>query len=558
MSNLPPMSLVFVLILASLTLVHRPPPVQVASRPGTGDHMHNSLSTLPQIHMVALRPRVLGYCCIDIPSHFGALSTFSTPHVHQDVRNGPPLHWHGHSYAAAVSVPSQTPIGNASHAGQGYRGHDGRGPDGPEQYQFSLHPVTTTTAQSIPIDPALQHSSDCDQAPFVHPQHRVDHEHRPRPKKPDVRHKPSRKPKRSKGKGKARTVSSDSESDADDARSKPRNGRSGFQNYNKVDKDLLFTTVEELLPTGEKGWKLALEAGWPERTGSSLKAKYQSYTKQKNPTGEGERPHEVQRAHEIEDLINTKGGTWDLDDDSELEDDDHSSDSDEPKVVEPVRSAIARRAASPPLCRPRMSAGDAVNTLMCSLDPAALRARDEACTHHSFERTQFMTLSFQLDGLRNRLSNLQQENSGIAPIWNLPGPHASTKSRAGDLMIARMRGLAAPPTLAVMAGAAVAPHTLSVMASSVLVEGPHRAEVSGWRRCNLGTRMLHPRPPTSTTGQRRSSASAPQPLITTAHPLRALHVIIVPLVAAAHLPLVPPAFPLPPTRLQTPSSLVML
>ncbi|KAF8193470.1 hypothetical protein K438DRAFT_1761633 [Mycena galopus ATCC 62051] len=357
-------------------------------------------------------------------SHFGAPSAYGTPRVHPDMQNGPPPppHWHAQSYAAAVSVPAPTPIGNTHYSAQGYRGLDGRGPDGPvnsdDQYQFSLRPVTTTT-QSIPIDPALQHNTE--QAPFVHPQHRVDHEHRPRSKKPDVRAKPSQKPKKNnKGKGKARDASPSSESDADDARSKARNGRSGVRNYNKADKEMLFSIVQQLLPTGEKGWKvvessyneMARKAGRPERAFSSLKAKYSSYTKQKKPTGEGERPPDVRRAHEIEDLINDKAGTRDVDDDSELEDDD-SSDSDVPKVVEPVRSAIARRAASPPLRRPRTSAADAVNTLVRSLDPATLRARDDARAHHSFERTQFMTLSSQLDGLRSQISALQQENNDL-------------------------------------------------------------------------------------------------------------------------------------------------
>jgi hypothetical protein len=31
--------------------------------------------------------------------------------------------------------------------------------------------------------------------------------------------------------------------------------------------------------------------------------------------------------------------------------------------------------------------------------------------HHSFERTQFMTLSSQLDGLWSQISTLQQENN---------------------------------------------------------------------------------------------------------------------------------------------------
>ncbi|KAF8170844.1 hypothetical protein K438DRAFT_1940870 [Mycena galopus ATCC 62051] len=97
-------------------------------------------------------------------SHFGAPSAYSTPHVHQDMQNGPllPPHSHAQLYAAAVSVPAQTPIGNTHYGAQGYRGLDERGPDGPinsdDQYQFSLRPVTTTT-QLIPIDPALQRST---------------------------------------------------------------------------------------------------------------------------------------------------------------------------------------------------------------------------------------------------------------------------------------------------------------------------------------------------------------------------------------------------------------
>jgi hypothetical protein len=144
-----------------------------------------------------------------------------------------------------------------------------------------LRPVTTT--QLIPIDPALQCSTK--QAPFIHPQHRVDHEHQPRSKKPDVRPKPSQKPKKNnKGKGKARDASPSSESDAGDAHSKARNGRSSVWNYNKADKEMLFSIVQQLLPTGEKGWKvgeslyneMACKAGWPERAFSSLKAKYSS------------------------------------------------------------------------------------------------------------------------------------------------------------------------------------------------------------------------------------------------------------------------------------------
>ncbi|KAJ7305492.1 hypothetical protein DFH08DRAFT_624463, partial [Mycena albidolilacea] len=119
---------------------------------------------------------------------------------------------------------------------------------------------------------------------------------------------------------------SDSESDTDDTHGKTRTGRSGVQNYNKVNKDMMFATVKEILPTGEKGWKLvegvynakAMSMGQPDRAALSLKNKYQS----KKPTGEGKCPPEVKRAHGIEDLINTKASIRNLDDDSEFENDD--------------------------------------------------------------------------------------------------------------------------------------------------------------------------------------------------------------------------------------------
>ncbi|KAJ6545203.1 hypothetical protein B0H19DRAFT_1266668 [Mycena capillaripes] len=357
------------------------------------------------------------------PPRFSVSNVLNTPTIHRDPQNGPPPHWHGHPYPTMQAAAHfQTPSVNTSYADQGYRGRDGRGPDGPvhpeEQYQFSLRPVVNSAAQ---IDPTLLRD-DREHGPFVHPKHRVEHEHRPCSKK-EVRAKPSHKPKKSKGKGKGRVGSSESESDADDARGKTRTGRGGVQNYNKVAKDLLFDTVEEVLPTGEKGWKSveavynakAMSVGRPERAAGSPKTKYQSYTKQKKPTGTGEFPPEVKRAHEIEDLINTKAGTRDLDDDSELDNDDNddSNDSDVPKVVEPVRSAVARRATSPPLRRSHTSATDAVSKIVHSLDPATLRVRDEARAHHSFERTQLMTLSAQVDGLRSQLSAVLQENNNL-------------------------------------------------------------------------------------------------------------------------------------------------
>jgi hypothetical protein len=92
----------------------------------------------------------------------------------------------------------------------------------------------------------------------------------------------ARKPRTKRARGRL-APSSDSESDADDTRGKTRTGGSGVQNYNKVDKGMLFATVEEILPTGEKGWKLvegvynvkAILMGRPDQAALSLKNKYQ-------------------------------------------------------------------------------------------------------------------------------------------------------------------------------------------------------------------------------------------------------------------------------------------
>ncbi|KAJ6551888.1 hypothetical protein B0H19DRAFT_1073514 [Mycena capillaripes] len=270
---------------------------------------------------------------------------------------------------------------NTSYPDQGYRGRDGRGPDGPvhqeEQYQFSHWLVMNSAAQ---INLTLLHNNR-KRGLFVHPKHRVEHKHWPHSKK-EVCAKPSHKPKKNKGKGKGRTGSSDLESDIDNACGKTRTGCGGVQNYNKVDKDLLFDTVEEVLPTGKKGWKLVeavynaktMSVGRPEQAAGSLKTKYQPYTKQKKPTGAGECPPEVKWAHEIKDFINTK-------------------------------AAHLFAALAPPLLM--------LSAKLYSLDPATSQVRDEAWAHHSFERTWLMMLSAQVDGLCSQLSAVLQENHDL-------------------------------------------------------------------------------------------------------------------------------------------------
>ncbi|KAJ6503849.1 hypothetical protein C8R45DRAFT_1091618 [Mycena sanguinolenta] len=360
-----------------------------------------------------------------------APNTFQTAPVPQDPHNGPPPpHWHGQSYANAVAGPFQTPTANPTYVNQGFRGPDGRGPDGPvtqeEQYHFSLRPVANSTLRPTPIDPSLQRD-DHGHAPFIHHKHRVEHDHQPRSKKQDARPKPSHKSKKGKNKEKAHAITSDSESDVDPPRGKTRTGRSGVQNYKKLNQELLLEAVAEILPTGEKGWRAVEElfntnaglAGRPERTMKSLRDKFQRFLKEQKPTGDPHCPPEVKRAHELEDLINTKVATRAVGDETDNDDGDNdSSDSDAPKVVEPVRSAVARRAPTPPLRRSRAPA-DTLGKIVSSLDPAALRARDEARARHSFERTQLMTITAQMDGMRTQIAALQQENNDLKRQWDL-------------------------------------------------------------------------------------------------------------------------------------------
>ncbi|KAF7375532.1 hypothetical protein MSAN_00441400 [Mycena sanguinolenta] len=334
----------------------------------------------------------------EAPPHFPAPNAFNTPTVQQDPRTMPPPHWQQRSYANAVSGSFQTPNANVNYAAQGFRGPDGRGPDGPvtqeQQFHFSLRPIANANPQAIPIDPALLRDNREHDA-FIHPKHKDEREHKER-KKPDVRPKPSGKSKKAKGKRKADAVTSDSESDGDAPPAKTRSGRGGVPNYNKDDIKFVFYAVKKVLPQGERGWRLvedtynkkAVAAGRPERKMESIRTKYHSYLKKTKPTGDSERPAEVVRAYEIEELINNKASTRDIDDDSndEIDDDDdhgHNSgdssddDSDVPKVVEPVRTAIARRAPTPPLRRTRVPA-DALGKIVSSLDLAVVRRRDEA------------------------------------------------------------------------------------------------------------------------------------------------------------------------------------
>ncbi|KAG6847398.1 hypothetical protein H0H93_008477 [Arthromyces matolae] len=195
----------------------------------------------------------------------------------------------------------------------------------------------------------------------------------------------------------------------------------------------LLDAVEAELPLGQRGWgsvervynKWARTNKRPTRTAKSIETKFKQLVKTRMPTGDAYCPPEVKRAHSIEELINERACTRDLDDD-DFEDRKEKSGSedsdDEVEVVETPapskRSAIVRRhdplAASVSRRNNRTASIDLVTKLGSAFDPVAIKARDAERADCSFANTQLLTLSQQLrdaqhtnDSLRLQVSDLQ-------------------------------------------------------------------------------------------------------------------------------------------------------
>ncbi|KIY48051.1 hypothetical protein FISHEDRAFT_43973, partial [Fistulina hepatica ATCC 64428] len=102
-----------------------------------------------------------------------------------------------------------------------------------------------------------------------------------------------------------------------------RRGRTaGIANYSSGDKDALLDIAEAILPIGQHDWQTvachfntwADENARPQRLAKSLEAKFKSWVRTPKPTGDGECPPEIERAHQIEYLINGRADTRDLED----------------------------------------------------------------------------------------------------------------------------------------------------------------------------------------------------------------------------------------------------
>ncbi|KAJ6527142.1 hypothetical protein B0H19DRAFT_1385536 [Mycena capillaripes] len=233
---------------------------------------------------------------------------------------------------------------------------------------------------------------------------------------------------RKKDKGKKRGLPYDS-SDNSDVPVAKRGRPQGSSNYNKDNTKQFLKLAAKLLPIGAKGWKAltinfnqwAIENERPERDVKSLETKYRQLLRKKKPTGEGHCPSDVKRAHQIEALINQKADTRELSD-SEF-DDGGAAGASSDNIVEVmpsasnVRTAVARRAPSPPLRhassppprRPRMNALELVNQLSKAFDPTVAKARENERAERSFQTTHMLTLSQQLRNSQNSIENLRNQ-----------------------------------------------------------------------------------------------------------------------------------------------------
>ncbi|KAJ7092376.1 hypothetical protein B0H15DRAFT_777358 [Mycena belliarum] len=226
-------------------------------------------------------------------------------------------------------------------------------------------------------------------------------------------------------KGKKRRQDSDSDNESDAPTSKRRGGRpSGSGNYSKEDMKCLLDALQDELPLGPKGWNVvagkykrwAVKHGRPERGQKSLETKFKQFLKVKKPTGDAVCPPEIKRAHQIEELMNQRAGTRDLNDSDFDDDAKNASSDDEIEIVDaPVRTAIARRVPTPPLRRnSRLNAPEVLNQLSRAFDPDVQRARDDERSQRSLQNTQLLAVNQQLrdalatnESLRSQITSMQ-------------------------------------------------------------------------------------------------------------------------------------------------------
>ncbi|KAF8234657.1 hypothetical protein L208DRAFT_1260660, partial [Tricholoma matsutake] len=240
----------------------------------------------------------------------------------------------------------------------------------------------------------------------------------------------------------------------------------GAGNYLAADVSALLNFVDHELPLGQCGWKVvhcnyscwALLHRCPERTMKSLEMKYKQLVKTPKPTGTAYCPPEVSRAHEIDDKINKRACTHDLNDsdfddnggsqygsDVDMEEDgkdeaasshptkiraiircNRDDDSEQPHKVCPT----APQHTPAPRCNACNSGMELMSKLTSALDPSLQQACDEEHASCSLQNTQFLSLLQQLRDANSTIRNLcQQLNNFQTHLHDSKWAHDRAKLR---------------------------------------------------------------------------------------------------------------------------------
>ena len=198
---------------------------------------------------------------------------------------------------------------------------------------------------------------------------------------------------------------------------------SGSSNFSDPDVWALLDAIEKELPLGERGWKVVQvaynkytqEHGHKERSHKSLETKYKQvslipcirtpmtewcdqFIRKGKPTGRGICPPQIERAFEIEDKINERAGTHDVND-SQLDEPmtdtaslvseriEISSDEEHDKAVATVKRVSSDQTPVP--CRKETMTGvGLMKKIANSLDPSAQHQRDNDRAGHNLSAVQ--------------------------------------------------------------------------------------------------------------------------------------------------------------------------
>ncbi|XP_006459572.1 hypothetical protein AGABI2DRAFT_116534 [Agaricus bisporus var. bisporus H97] len=193
-------------------------------------------------------------------------------------------------------------------------------------------------------------------------------------------------------------------------------------NYFKKDLDLLLEITREVLPIGARGWEevgkrfneMAAKMGRPTRPAKSLELKVKNLAKTTKPTGSATVPEHVQEALIIDDLINAKAGTLDLDDDDIIDiDSDESGDDDDDDTPGPSQAKskvqyVARhiKTPKPPSSQIRNGNHTFLTNIGLALDPSTRHARHENLQVQILQTQQISSLTQQLRDAQKRIDSL--------------------------------------------------------------------------------------------------------------------------------------------------------